>query len=156
MKIWHFCSWDWEHDWETAERCSENFHRKTWWGVGGVNEGLDRYSHLHESLQGLRWKERERAEEEERRRPGRAAAAVEVYKQAKWSHTDGRTHTEGRLWSRGGGRDCWESVVGNLAWGDGVWITSVSGCELDAPNLCERENPEEGEIQKEKKTTNPK
>lgn len=32
-----------------------------------------------------------------------------------------------------------------------MWITSVSGCELDAPNLCERENPEEGEIQKEKK-----
>lgn len=64
---------------------------------GGVNEGLDRYSHLHESLQGLRWKERERAEEEERRRPGRAAAAVKVYKLAKWSHTDGRTHTEGRL-----------------------------------------------------------
>lgn len=32
-----------------------------------------------------------------------------------------------------------------------MWITSVSGCELDAPNLCEREKPEEGEIQKEKK-----
>lgn len=31
-----------------------------------------------------------------------------------------------------------------------MWITSVSGCELDAPNLCERENPEEGQIQKEK------
>lgn len=37
-----------------------------------------------------------------------------------------------------------------------MWITSVSGCELDAPNLCERENPEEGEIQKETKKTQPK
>lgn len=26
------------------------------------------------------------------------------------------------------------SVVRNLAWGDGVWIQSVSGCKLDAPN----------------------
>lgn len=82
---------------KTAEHCSGNFPEEHRGERGAFNEGLDQYCHLHESLQGFRWKEREQSERKAEETARRAAVTVKVYKQAKWSHTDGRTHTEGRL-----------------------------------------------------------